>query len=208
MGTGGANAAPRVLGLTGPIACGKTTVGTMLLELGASARIDADEVVHELMLPGTETSARIAAEFGPGVILPGGGVDRRALGALVFAQPAALRRLEAITHPAVRELIRARLKELSGGNGIVLLDAVKLLQSELADLCSTIWVVRCDQNEQRRRLLEDRGMDPTQADGRLAAQPSFEDPRVSAVIDNSGSRAHTREQVVRHWQQLQGELLG
>jgi dephospho-CoA kinase len=195
-------AVPRILGLTGPIACGKTTVGTMLLRLGALARIDADEVVHELMEPGTETTARVERAFGTGVIAPDGAVDRKALGQRVFADPDDLHRLEQIVHPEVRLTIREKLRLFAGREGIVVLDAVKLLQGDLAALCSAIWVVQCEPSEELRRLTEDRGITPADAGRRLAAQPSFGDARVSAVIDNSGDREETLAQVRRHWQEL------
>lgn len=195
-------ATPHILGLTGPIACGKTTVGTMLLQLGALERIDADEVVHELMQPGTEITHRIEQAFGPGVIASDGAVDRKALGKHVFSNSDALHELEGIVHPAVRPAIRTRLKHLAGDRGVVILDAVKLLQSDLADECSAIWVVQCRVEEAFRRLKDDRGMSPQEARNRLAAQPPFDDPRVSRVIDNSGDREQTMAQVREGWEQL------
>ena len=124
------------------------------------------------------------------------------LGERVFSNAGALRDLEEIVHPAVRANIRARLASLVGARGIVVLDAVKLLQSDLADICSAVWVVQCDPEEELRRLREDRGMSTQEARGRLAAQPSFDDPRVSRVIDNSGDREHTRSQVRQGWEEL------
>lgn len=194
--------APRILGLTGPIGCGKSSVGAILLELGARDRIDADEVVHDLMTPGTEVSDQVRAAFGPGVCASDGGVDRRKLGKIVFRDREALRRLEAITHPAVRRAIRHRLDSEIGEPGLVVVDAVKLLQSDLLDLCDAVWVVRCDRTVEMDRLLRDRGMTVTEAENRLAAQPSFDHARVTAIIDNSGSRADLREQVERAWRNL------
>jgi dephospho-CoA kinase len=188
--------------LTGPIACGKTTVGTMLLELGALERIDADEVVHELMMAGTETTRQVEREFGMDVIAPNGAVDRAALGARVFANREALRSLEQIVHPEVRLAIRRRISGLAGQTGVVVLDAVKLLQSDLADLCSIILVVNCTTEEELRRLREDRGMTLQAATDRIAAQPDFDDPRVSHVIDNSGRLEQTQAEVRRLWDQL------
>ncbi len=97
---------PYLIGLTGNIACGKSSVLAMLAELGAQV-IDADRVTHELQQPGQPVYAAIVAEFGPGILAePGGPIDRRALGAIVFADPAALRRLEQIVHPAVHRADR------------------------------------------------------------------------------------------------------
>jgi dephospho-CoA kinase len=195
-------AAPRILGLTGPIACGKTAVGTMLLRIGAAARIDADEVVHELMQPNTETTRRIEHAFGDAVIASNGAVDRRVLGKRVFSDPAALLELERIVHPAVRPAIQRKLEDLAGDKGIVVLDAVKLLQSDLADLCTAIWAVHCGRDQELRRLIDDRAMSEEDAWSRLAAQPAFDDPRVSVVIDNSGTREETLAQVRREWEEL------
>jgi dephospho-CoA kinase len=193
---------PRILGLTGPIACGKTTVGSMLLRMGALARIDADEVVHELMEPGTVTTGRIGRAFGADVIAPDGAVDRKVLGKRVFADRNGLIQLEDIVHPEVRLAIRHKLRDFVGREGIVILDAVKLLQSDLAELCAVIWVVQCDPTEELRRLTDDRAMSAQDAGSRLASQPTFDDSRVSIVIDNSGGRDETLAQVWRHWEDL------
>ncbi len=92
---------PRIIGITGNIACGKTAVGHILLELGAERYIDADAVVHRLYLSGQPIAVKVAKDFGPGVVAADGSVDRKALGAIVFQDAAAMRRLEAIVHPAV-----------------------------------------------------------------------------------------------------------
>ena len=146
----------RVLGLTGPIACGKSTVGDLLLEMGVLERIDADLVVHDLLASDGPASRAVGAEFGPGVTRADGGVDRARLGELVFADPTALVRLERILHPAVRSVIRARVQELESRDGVIVIDAVKLLQSELLALADVVWVVRCRPEEQMQRLTEDK----------------------------------------------------
>lgn len=195
-------ALPRILGLTGPIGCGKTTVGDLLLEMGALERIDADRVVHTLMTPGTPVTQQIRDAFGPDVLAPDGGVDRPSLARIVFGDPAALRSLEAITHPAVRAVVRDRLEALRGREAIVVLDAVKLLQSALLPMVDAVWVVCCDRAEQARRLREIRGMANNEIQARLSAQPSWEHERVTAVIENSGSRNELRARVFREWRHL------
>ena len=186
-----------VLGLTGPIACGKTTVGDMLLDLGAAVRIDADTVVHDLMRPGTETTACIAERFGD-VIDARGAVDRAALGRAVFADRAALRDLEAITHPEVRREIRRRLDEYA--HGVVIVDAVKLLQSELLPLCDAVWVVACDADVELERLMHRNSLGEEDASRRIAAAPNFEHPRVDVRIENSGSLEELRRDVCSAWE--------
>lgn len=192
-------AGSRILGLTGPIGCGKTTVGDILTELGA-VRIDADHVVHELMQPGTAVAAAITAEFGESVSLPDGAIDRAQLGRIVFGNEDALRRLEALTHPAVREVIRNRVSTgAAAGDGIVI-DAIKLLQSELLALADAVWVVRCRRDVQMERLTRLRRITPQEAEQRIAAMPVFEHPRVTTVIDNSGSLEELRVRVREAWE--------
>jgi dephospho-CoA kinase len=189
----------RLLGLTGPIACGKTTVGDTLLTLGALERIDADRVVHALMARGTPTTQAIADAFGAQLLLPDGGVDRKRLGEIVFADAAALRRLEAITHPAVREEIRRRVHDLGDRDGVVVVDAVKLLQSDLLPMMDAVWVVQCPPEEEMRRLTTLRGMTSEEAGNRLAAQPPFDHPAVTAVIQNAASLEQLRDAVGEAW---------
>ena len=104
---------PRILGITGNIACGKTAVGHMLLELGAERYIDADAVVHRLYEAGQPIALQVAEVFGPGVMAPDGSVDRRALGSIVFQDAKAMRRLEAIVHPAVGVALIGELAQVS-----------------------------------------------------------------------------------------------
>ncbi len=198
---------PYILGLTGNIASGKTTVGLMLLELGAFTYEDADQVVHELYLPGRPLVARLAEAFGPSVVGPDGGVDRQRLGQLVFGDPAALRRLEAIVHPAVQEALVAKLRRIPP-EGVGVLDAVKLVESGYAPLCHAVWVVTCPEEIQFRRLVEQRGLSPEEARARLAAQPPLA-PKLAAaseVIPNDGSLDRLREQVTAAWQRFRATL--
>jgi dephospho-CoA kinase len=193
---------PLILGLTGPIGCGKTTVGDILLDLGALDRIDGDQVVHGLMGPDSEVAARVAEAFGPAAIAPDGSVDRQALGRIVFGDPGKLRQLESITHPAVRREIRRRIDALDGAGGVVVVDAVKLLQSDLLPLTDAVWVVTCDRDEEMRRLTEQRRMTPEDAAARVRAQPSFDHPRVSRVIENNQSLMKLRDNVTEGWVEL------
>lgn len=191
---------PHILGLTGNIACGKTTVGLMLLELGAVAYVDADQTVHELYLPGQPLVRRLAAEFGPDVVGADGGIDRKRLGEMVFGDASALRRLEAIVHPAVQAALVGKLRELPS-DGVGVLDAVKLVESGYAPFCQGIWVVRCSEDVQFRRLVEQRGLSAEEARVRLASQPPL-DPKLAvatAIIENNGSLDHLHTQVAAAW---------
>jgi dephospho-CoA kinase len=198
---------PYILGLTGNIASGKTTVGLMLLDLGAYSYTDADEVVHELYLPGQPLVPRLAAAFGPEVVAADGGIDRQRLGQLVFGDPAALERLEAIVHPAVQEALVARLRQIPP-EGVGVLDAVKLVESGYAPLCHAVWVVTCPEEVQFRRLVEQRGLSPEEARARLAAQPPLA-PKLAvatAVIQNDASLDRLRAQVAAAWEQFRATL--
>jgi dephospho-CoA kinase len=191
---------PYILGLTGNIASGKTTIGLMLLEFGASIYVDADHVVHELYLPGQPLVAELRATFGPAILDPAGGVDRRALGEIVFGDHEQLRRLEAIVHPAVQTALVERLRTL-GPDDIGVLDAVKLVESGYAPLCHGLWLVTCPPEAQIERLIRTRGLSEAEARLRLAAQPDVASKRAvaSEIIDNSGSLDDLRRQVTAAW---------
>ena len=179
----------KVIGLTGNIGCGKSTVAGMLRDLGV-ATIDADAVAREIRHNDADARAAIQRRFGT--------YDAAALGKVVFADPAALRDLEAILHPRVRGEIRARLAELSvGGVEAVAVEVIKLLESPLADACDEIWVVRCDEADALARLATSRGMDESTARRRLANQSSQEEKVAAAdvVIDGSAPIEETRRQV-------------
>jgi len=182
------------IGLTGNIACGKSTVGRLLVERGAEY-VDADRLVHALMEPGRPEHARIVERFGPSVQLADGRIDRPRLGGIVFADPVALRDLEAILHPGVRAEIRRRLAETTAP--IVVVDAIKLLESGIAAELDAVWVVTCPRAEQIRRLTAERGLTVEQAETRIDAQSSQEEKvrQATVVIDNSGTREATERQV-------------
>lgn len=198
---------PYILGLTGNIASGKTTVGLMLLELGLSTYVDADAIVHELYLPGQALPAELASVFGPGVLDSDGGVDRRALGAIVFNSPDRMAQLESIVHPRVREALLARLRAL-GPDEIGVLDAVKLIESGYAPFCHGIWIVTCPPEIQLKRLTEQRGLSEEEARARLAAQPPIEAklPLATAIIHNDGSIDDLRQQVTDAWRAFKASL--
>jgi dephospho-CoA kinase len=185
-----------ILGITGNIACGKSTVDAMLLTMGATEVIDADRTVHHLLRDDREVRAALLQAFGPTVFAADGLVDRAALAAIVFADPLALRTLEGITHPAVRKAIRARLAALPE-DALAVVDAVKLLEGDLGTLADRIWWISARPEQQLERLTVRRGLSREAALARLSAQPKLEQfrDRVHVVIDNSGDLAHTRMQV-------------
>lgn len=200
-------ARPFLIGLTGNIACGKSAVLARLAELGAET-IDADSVVHELQRPGEPVWAAIREAFGPAVLTPAGALDRRALGAIVFGDPAALARLEALTHPAVRARIEERVAAAAGrGVAVMVIDAIKLFEGGLADRCDQNWVVTCSPEQQLARLMARNGFTEAEARQRIAAQPPQAEKvaRADLVIDNSGALADTYAQVDAAWRGLRTE---
>ena len=185
---------PFRIGLTGNIACGKSTVGKLLVARGAEY-VDADRLVHTLMEPGTPENDRIVERFGPEVRAADGRIDRPRLGGIVFADPSALKDLEAILHPAVRAEIRRRLDASTAP--IFVVDAIKLIEGGLAREMDAVWVVVCPRSEQVRRLMTERGMTAEQAETRIAAQGPQEEKvrQADVVIDNGGTLDETERQV-------------
>jgi dephospho-CoA kinase len=174
----------------------------MLLDLGATVVLDADRTVHDLLRGDSAVRAAVVEHFGETVLAADGSIDRRRLGNIVFADPAALRVLEAILHPAVRRRIREQLEALPA-EAIAVVDAVKLLEGELGALAASVWWVTAGPEQQLERLMR-RGLSERDAEARLAVQPRLADwcDRVNVVIDNSGSLAHTRYQVETAWKDV------
>jgi dephospho-CoA kinase len=192
---------PFVIGLTGPIAAGKSTVAAMLRQRGARV-IDADRVYHALLAPGSALSSRIGARFGSGVIAADGGIDRAALARIVFADPIALANLDAITHPAIVAKVRQEIA--TAIEPVVAVEAVKLAQSALLDDIDALWLVDAEPEVRLRRLVARSSLSEAQARARVAAQPEPLPPGVQpvVVIDNSRGEAATASQVEAAWQAL------
>jgi len=195
-----------IIGLTGNIATGKSQALGILAELGAYV-VDADQRVHRLLRPGTTVHREVVAAFGPEILDEVGEIDRRHLGAQVFADPLALRRLERIIHPAVIEDVQEELREVAkaGQHRVAVVEAIKLLESGLADeLCDELWVVHALPEQQVARLVETRDMTQEEACRRVAAQPPQEEKEARAgwIIDNTGSLDDTRRQLQTAWARL------
>ncbi|GAB4123999.1 MAG: dephospho-CoA kinase [Roseiflexaceae bacterium] len=194
-----------LIGLTGNIACGKSTVVAQLRELGAHV-VDADAITHQLQQPGQAVYQAIIAAFGPTILSEAGGpINRRALAAIVFSDPAELKRLEQIVHPAVHDAIESWLEQArTAGARVAVIDAIKLIEAGWPESCDAIWVVACQPAQQLERLMRTRGMSEAEAQRRIEAQPPQADKIAHAdvVIDNSGTLAATHAQVLAAWQQL------
>lgn len=188
-----------VIGVTGNIASGKSTVDALLAERGASV-VDADALVHQLQRRGQPVFEAIARRFGPGIVGEDGELNRQALGALVFADAAALRDLERLVHPAVGEETR-RLLRLAPPGSVVVYDAVKLLEGGSGAWCNSVWLVLSTTEQQQARLVEQRGLTPEAARARVAAQSPAEakEPLAQVIIRNSGARDDLARQVEAAW---------
>lgn len=185
---------PIVIGVTGGIATGKSTVLAILAEYGAIT-IDADAVYHSLIGPGGPLVAAIVGRFGDHVRSNDGAIDRRALAGIVFADPLALADLDRITHPAVVAAIETRIAAAEAPQ--VAVDAVKLIESGMHECCDAVWLVTCDPGIQKARLMGRSGLSAEEAELRLAAQPdeAFRRRHADVVLDNSGDLASLRRQV-------------
>lgn len=188
-----------LIGITGPIGCGKSQVSRWLTDHGATA-IDADGVARDVTAPGTPAHDAILVRFGPAVAAADGTLDRAALGRIVFADPAALAALEAIVHPAVRPRILDAIAaaEVAGAPAVVI-EAIKLVEGSLAALCDEVWLVTCDPAVQRERLAA-RGTAAAVAEQRIAAQAGMTErlrPSATRVIDTSGGAGETQAVVAR-----------
>lgn len=187
------------IGLTGPIGCGKSTVAGWLGERPGVVVIDADQVARDVVEPGEPALEAIFTRFGEGLRDSDGSLDRPTLGRIVFADPAALRDLEAITHPAVRSRILATIAAAeANGAGAIVIEAIKLVGGRLAEVCDEVWLVTCDPEVQRARLIG-RGSTPQDAALRIAAQTGLVErvgPAATRIIDASGDQAGTRSLVV------------
>lgn len=191
------------VGLTGGIASGKSTVSKILEELGAVI-IDGDVLAREVVARGTPGLEQVVAEFGPELLTPEGDLDRPAMGRLVFADPDARKRLEAIVHPLVFERI-VELEAAAGPEDLVVHDIPLLAESGRADTFDAVIVVDADPALQVERMVRERGWTRADAEARMKAQASREERLTIAthVIENDGTLEELRARVVEVFGQLQ-----
>jgi dephospho-CoA kinase len=186
------------VGLTGGIACGKSTVAAILRELGCTV-LDADTLAHRLMEPGKPAYDELVREFGSSILRPDGTIDRKALGAIVFADRARLDRLNRIVHPRVIEGRDRQLAEMELANprGIAVVEAALLVEAGYHKNLDRLLVAWCRPEQQRERLRE-RGLSTEEIEQRIAAQMPVDEKRrlADTVIDCSGDLKDTRRQVV------------
>ena len=188
-----------MVGLTGGIGSGKSTVSSLLAEKGAVV-IDADRIVHDVQAPGGAAYQPIVDRFGPEVVLADGALDRKKLAAIVFSDPEALADLNKVTHPLVAQEIAERMAAEAESDHVVILDVPLLVESGRSDMAGMI-VVDCPIDVAVARAVA-RGMDESDVRRRIAAQVSREDRLAKAdfVVDNSGSLDDLRRDVDRAWE--------
>lgn len=192
-----------LIGLTGNIATGKSAVLRTFKRLGARV-IDADALAHRLMVKGTTVWQAILDEFGEGILGPEGEIDRGKLGAIVFADAEALKRLEAIVHPAITACVDELIRQAT--ESVVVVEAIKLIEAGWHRTCDALWVVTCSKEQQLERLMRTRKLSREEALLRIEAQPPQEDKVAQAdvVIDNSGTLKEMEKQVRKEWEKVAG----
>ncbi len=192
-----------LVGLTGGIGSGKTTVARMLEERGAVV-FDADLLARDAVAPGTPGHERVVERFGSNVLAPGGDIDREALASTVFVDPAARRDLEAIVHPEVRRLFAEGTEVYRDTDAVVVLSAPLLVETGMHTAFEVLIVVSAPVQTQADRLLRDRGMSHDAIRKRIEAQLPLEEKAAVAdiLIDNEGSLEDLQGQVDRAWADL------
>ncbi len=186
-GQGRDGSKPPFIGLTGPIGCGKSTIGRMLAELGGSV-IDADALARRATGKGAPALTAIRQRFGDDVFAADGSLDRAALAAVVFNDREALADLERIVHPDVRRLVNAELERAVAEEApFVAVEAIKLVEGGLADRCDEVWLIECDPATQRQRLAQ-RGSTPDDVERRLAAQGTDLAERLAKMLGERDDR--------------------
>jgi dephospho-CoA kinase len=200
-----------VVGLTGGIGSGKSTVAAMLVERGA-ALIDADELAREVVEPGRRAYARVVERFGPSVLAPDGSLDRSAMATIVFADPASLADLNAIVHPEVRAEVASRLAAMPAAQRVVVVDIPLLVEGVGPDPYGLAGVIVVDApvDVALERLVTKRGMDRSDAESRIANQASRQErvARADHVIMNTGTLDELEEKVERASSWIEGLAAG
>jgi len=192
----------RVIGLTGGIGSGKSTVASFLAELGAYV-LDADKIGHEVLSPGTVTWQQVVHEFGKDILKPDNSIDRAKLGRLVFENPEALIRLNKIVHPHITETVIEIIKRLKSQNtGVVVVDATLLVEEGWRSLVDEVWVTIASQTNRLKRLKTRNGYSESESLSRIRSQSTDEERLKTAdvVIDTDCTLEEVRMKVKELWQ--------
>jgi len=197
-----------ILGVTGNIASGKSSVCRELARRGAQV-VDADQLAREVVAPGSPVLEQLVAAFGEDILKADGSLDRQCLGDLIFSDPSARERLNAIIHPAIAALSAQRLQKLRDSAPLVIYEAPLLYEVGAETRVDKVLLVTIDPEVQLARLMERDGLDVRSAQQRIAAQMPQEQKiaRADYLVDNSSGRAETIAQIEELWPLLMGELL-
>jgi dephospho-CoA kinase len=193
-----------VIGLTGGIASGKSTISSALAERGATI-VDADRVGHEAYLPGTEGWQAVVDAFGQRVVGTDGEIDRKVLGGIVFAEPGERERLQSIIWPVMKRMMHRKIDEFrEAGIGVVVLEAAVLIEAAWLDLVDKVWLVLVPEAVAEARLISRNGLTAEQAKARIAAQLTNEERsrHADVIIDNSGTVEAATARVTGLWGEL------
>ena len=194
-----------IVGITGGIASGKSTVARQLRSLGMVV-IDADELARKVVEPGQPAWQDIVDNFGPQYLKEDQTIDRLRLGKFVFSNPEHLKKLNSVTHPHIMNEFKNRIKEIGTTNpqGIIGLEVPLLYETNMDKMCDQVWVVWVDYETQLERLMARDGIDREDAEKRIAAQMSLDEKArlAQVVIDNRYSLEHTQQQVARYFNEI------
>ncbi len=191
----------KVIGLTGGIGSGKSTVSQLLAKLGAVI-LDADKVGHEAFKPDTEAWREVVATFGRQILTPSGDIDRKKLGELVFGKPESLLQLNQIMHPRMYDMVKAQIEEYRRqGVSVVVLEAAILLEAGWTSLVDEVWVTVASESTVLRRLQERTGLSQAESLARIRSQLSSEERirHADVIINNDGDLDELKARVEKLW---------
>lgn len=195
----------KVIGLTGGIGSGKSTVSQCLAELGAVI-LDADKLGHEAYKPDTEAWREVVAAFGNQILTPSGEIDRKKLGEIVFSNPESLSQLNRIMHPRIYDMLKARIEEYRQQEvDVVVLEAAILIEADWTSLADEVWVTAAPEARVLERLKKQRGLAEEQILARIRSQLSAEErvKHADVIINNDGELEEVKARVKELWQRLQ-----
>jgi len=197
----------KVIGLTGGIGSGKSTVSQLLHELGAVV-LDADRIGHEAYKPNTETWLEVVSAFGRQILTSNGEIDRRRLAQIVFSDPESLARLNQIVHPRMYEMMKTKIEEFRRqGVKVVVLEAAILLEADWTPLVDEVWVTVAPEHEVVKRTVERTGLPEEQVIARIRSQLSSEErtKHANVIINNDGSIDELKVKIKELWDRIQAQ---
>jgi len=197
----------KVIGLTGSICSGKSTIAKFLAQMGAAV-VNADEIGHEAYEPHCETWQQVVDGFGKQILTTGGEIDRKKLGEIVFKDPEALKRLNGIMHPGMHRVAEKRIEKLKReGAEVIVLEAPLLVEANWLDLVDEVWVAKASEANALKRCAERSGLSEAEAKARMASQlsPAEKAKHADVLIDTNVSLAQVEAKVKELWEERFGK---